>query len=253
MNENTKNQWQKLDELRKTDPRISGGYYTTEFLKTYRPDFYSEGYSFFPEFVEVAKINGEIVCRLAEPDIPDEDTPFDSDECVFKTSVGNFVSRNHGEFGGALETPGGEINGNFCDIFEAGGKIYAVDSLSHLGLASTTIYSFDRDCKYNKIFSDENLGFKARYVTDERAYILLSNRAGENPKSVLLEISENGIDAKTEFDCGFYLVFNMIVKNGKMILGVDKAVVTVDLQTKEINAYTPLSVEAEKHIIGISR
>ena len=44
----------------------------------------------------------------------------------------------------------------------------------------------------------------------------------------------------------------MIVKNGKMILGVDKAVVTVDLQTKEIKAYTPISVEAEKHIIGIS-
>lgn len=45
----------------------------------------------------------------------------------------------------------------------------------------------------------------------------------------------------------------MIVKNGKMILGVDKAVVVFNLQTKEINAYTPLSVEAEKHIIGISR
>ena len=120
-------------------------------------------------------------------------------------------------------------------------------------MASTTVYSFDRGCKYHKIFSDENLGFKARYVTDERAYILLFDRVGENPKSVLLEISENGIDAKTEFDCGFYLVFNMIVKNGKMILGVDKAVVTADLQTKEIKAYTPISVEAEKHIIGISR
>lgn len=65
------------------------------------------------------------------------------------------MSRDYGEFGGALKTPGGEINGNFCDIFEAGGKIYAVDSLSHLGLASTTIYSFDCDCKYHKIFSDE--------------------------------------------------------------------------------------------------
>lgn len=31
------NKWQKLNELRKTDPRISGGYYTTEFLKTYNP------------------------------------------------------------------------------------------------------------------------------------------------------------------------------------------------------------------------
>ena len=253
MNENTKNQWQKLDELRRTDPRISGGYYAKNFLKTYRPDFYAEGYDFFPEFVRVAEKDGEIFCRLAEPDIPDEDTPFDSDECVFKTSVGNFVSRNHGEFGGALETPGGEIDGNFCDVFELGDRVYAVDSLSHLGLASTTVYSFDRDCKYHKIFSDENLDFKARYVTDGRAYILLSDRVGENPKSVLLEISENGDMLKTEFDCDFQLVFNMLVSDGKMFLGADKAVVVFDLQTKEINAYTPLSVEAEKHIIGISR
>lgn len=247
------NKWQKLNELRKTDPRISGGYYTNEFLKTYRLDFYSEGYSFFPEFVEVAKINGEIVCRLAEPDIPDEDTPFDINECVFKTSAGTFVSRDYGEFGGALETPGGEIDGNFCDVFELGDRVYAVDSLSHLGLASTTIYSFDRGCKYHKIFSDENLGFKARYVIDERAYILLSDRVGENPKSVLLEISENGDMLKTEFDCDFPLVFNMLVSDGKMFLGADKAVVVFDLQTKEIKAYTPISVEAEKHIIGISR
>ena len=247
------NKWQKLNELRKTDPRISGGYYTTEFLKTYRPDFYSEGYGFFPEFVEVAKINGEIFCRLEEANVPDEDAPVDSDECVFKTSVGNFVSRNHGEFGGALETPGGEIDGNFCDVFELGDRVYAVDSLSHLGLASTTVYSFDRGCKYHKIFSDENLGFKARYVTDERAYILLSDCVGENPKSILLEISENGDVLKTEFDCDFPLVFNMLVSDGKILLGADKAVVVFDLQTKEINAYTPLSVEAEKNIIGISR
>lgn len=247
------NKWQKLNELRKTDPRISGGYYTTEFLKTYRPDFYSEGYSFFPEFVEVAKVNGEIICRLDEPNIPDEDTPFDSDECVLETSVGNFVSRDHGEFGGVLETPRGEINGNFCDVFELGGRVYAVDSLSHLGLVSTTVYSFDRGCKYHKIFSDEDLGFKARYVTGERAYLLLSGPVGENPKSVLLEISENGDMLKTEFDCDFQLVFNMLVSDGKILLGADKAVVVFDLQTKEINAYTPLSVEAEKYIIGISR
>lgn len=253
MNENTKNQWQKLDELRRTDPHICGGYYTKNFLKTYRPDFYAEGYDFFPEFVRVAEKDGEIFCRLEEANVPDEDAPVDSDECMLETSAGTFVSHDHGEFGGALETPGGEIDGNFCDVFELGDRVYAVDSLSHLGLASTTVYSFYRGCKYHKIFSDENLGFKARYVTNERAYILLSDCVGENPKSVLLEISENGIDAKTEFDCGFYLVFNMIVKNGKMILGVDKAVVTADLQTKEINAYTPLSVEAEKHIIGISR
>lgn len=153
---------------------------------------------------------------------------------------------------------GREIDGNFCDVFELGYRVYAVDSLSHLGLVSITIYSFDRDCKHHRVFSAENLDFKARYATGERAYILVSGSVstrsgGEKLKSILLEISENGIDAKTEFDCGFYLVFNMIVKNGKMILGVDKAVVTADLQTKEIKAYTPISVEAEKYIIGISR
>lgn len=69
----------------------------------------------------------------------------------------------------------------------------------------------------------------------------------------MLEISENGDMLKTEFDCDFPLVFNMLVSNGKMFLGMDKAVVTADLQTKEIKAYTPISVEAEKHIIGISQ
>lgn len=121
-------------------------------------------------------------------------------------------------------TPGGEIDGNFCDVFELGDRVYAVDSLSHLGLASTTIYSFDRDCKHHKIFSAENLDFKARYATGERAYILLSDRVGENPKSVLLEISENGDMLKTEFDCDSPLVFNMLVSDGKMFLGADKAV-----------------------------
>ena len=81
------------------------------------------------------------------------------------------------------------------------------------------------------------------------AYILLSNRVGENPKSVLLEISENGDVLKTEFDCDFQLVFNMLVSDGKILLGADKAVVVFDLQTKEINAYTPISVEAEENIL----
>ena len=95
-------------------------------------------------------------------------------------------------------------------------------------------------------------------MAGERAYILVSGSVstrsgGEKLKSILLEISENGDMLKTEFDCNFPLVFNMLVSDGKMFLGADKAVVVFDLQTEEINAYTPLSVEVEKHIIGISR
>lgn len=151
---------------------------------------------------------------------------------MLETSAGNFVSRDYGEFGGVLETPGGEIDGNFCDVFELGDRVYAVDSLSHLGLVSTNVYSFDRGCKYHKIFSDENLGFKARYVTDERAYIFLSDCVGENPKSVLLEISENGDMLKTEFDCDFPLVFNMLVSDGKMFLGADRRLLSLTCKQK---------------------
>jgi hypothetical protein len=95
MNENTKNQWQKLDELRRTDPHICGGYYAKNFLKTYRPDFYTEGYDFFPEFVKVAEKDGKIICRLEEAIVPDEDAPVDSDECMLETSAGTFVSRDY--------------------------------------------------------------------------------------------------------------------------------------------------------------
>lgn len=151
---------------------------------------------------------------------------------MLETSAGNFVSRDYGEFGGVLETPGGEIDGNFCDVFELGDRVYAVDSLSHLGLVSTNVYSFDRGCKYHKIFSDENLDFKARYATDERAYILLSDRVGENSKSVLLEISENGDMLKTEFDCDFPLVFNMLVSDGKMFLGADRRLLSLTCKQK---------------------
>lgn len=42
----------------------------------------------------------------------------------------------------------------------------------------------------------------------------------------------------TFYECGY-----------KMILGADKAVVVFDLQTKEINAYTPISAEAEENIL----
>lgn len=116
------NKWQKLNELRQTDPHICGGYYAKNFLKTYRPDFYAEGYDFFPEFVRVAEKDGEIFCRLEEANVPDEDAPVDSDECMLETSAGTFVSRDYGEFGGVLETPGGEINGNFCDILRQAAK-----------------------------------------------------------------------------------------------------------------------------------
>ena len=140
------------------------------------------------------------------------------------------------------------------DNEDVGDKYDGQMMLQDVKISMYTVDTHEFIAQFDAPSASMNLGylFKVRYVTDERAYILLSDHVGKNPKSVLLEISENGDMLKTEFDCDFQLVFNMLVIDGKMFLGADKAVVVFDLQTKEIKAYTPISVEAEKHIIGIS-
>ena len=71
-----------------------------------------------------------------------------------------------------------------------------------------SVYLFRLQVKNNDrlICAEKHLPVAYEHIKDERAYILLSDRVGENPKSVLLEISENGDMLKTEFDCDFPLV-----------------------------------------------
>ena len=42
---------------------------------------------------------------------------------------------------------------------------------------------------------------------------------------------------------------NRVVEDNKLIVGMDKIVAIIDLYTKEIKAYTPISIEAEKNIL----
>ena len=68
-------------------------------------------------------------------------------------------------------------------------------------------------------------------------------------KSFLYEIKDRKIINTIEFDYWFSEVKNICVDNNRLIIGMDKVVAIVDLETKEIKAYTPISVEAEKDIL----
>ena len=52
-----------------------------------------------------------------------------------------------------------------------------------------------------------------------------------------------------EFDYWFSEVKNICVDNNRLIIGMDKVVAIVNLETKEIKTYTPVSIEAEKDIL----
>lgn len=259
--------WKNVTDLRKTSATLSGGCYSRDYAYKNLPVATArrvcDSGLWIPEPVEVALGDGNaVVCRSKGAG-----APFGEKKETFETSAGLFTSRNHGRFGGRLITPKGRIYGNFVEVFECGGRICAVDSHEGDGETHLKIYKFSRGLKPVKIFESkgsenrilgEEISFKALYLRDDRAYLLASgtvmrktkNRPAEAlPRACLLEIRKGQIVAKTVFDRDFALVNNMVIRNGKMFLGMDKTVAVADLATGDVTDYTPLGVEAEFNIL----
>ena len=259
--------WKNVTDLRKTSATLSGGCYSRDYAYKNLPVAMTrrvcDNGLWIPEPVEVALgDDGAVVCRSKGAG-----AAFGENRETFETSAGLFTSRNHGRFGGRLITPKGRIYGNFVEVFECGGKIYAVDSHEGDGATHLKICKFNRGLKPVRIFEskgpqnrllDEEIAFKALYLRDDRAYLLASgtvrrktkNRPCEAlPRSYLLEIRKGQIEEKAVFDREFPLVNNMVIRNGKMFLGMDKTVAVADLETGSVTAYTPLGVEAEFNIL----
>ena len=147
-------------KLRKAPLSFSGGFYSPEFVE--QQGLKKKGciecgdrdaaLFWVPEFLEIAlREDGEIWCRL-NPDTPGRR----KEEEVFKTSKGTFLSRNDGEFGGKLLTPKRKaVRGNFVKVFEFGGRIYAVDSLTHFVTANTAIYMFSDTLEPVLLYGEE--------------------------------------------------------------------------------------------------
>jgi hypothetical protein len=262
------NVWHKVSELRKTSADISGWDYSAKFAKKHKLTNKSMSWCYgdnpstwVPEPVEVAmNSENELVYKFANS-LP----CYEKTKEKFNTAAGVFISHNRGEFGGELIAPNqNTIYGNYVEVFEAFGKIYAIDSCNHLSIGHIKIIEFTDSLEPIELYSTYNIcdgveyiSFKALFI-DESIYILASGefsseliceKSKPEDKSYLFEISKNGFNIKAEFDCGFTWVKNMIIHNNKMILGMDKVVTIVDLSTKEITTYTPISIEAEEDII----
>jgi len=261
--------WKPAAGLRETSFEISGGYYSKAYVQKQGMEGKCKSWCYIPspsawmpEFLEIAFDEaGKLVGRFAG----DSREP---QQEQFPTSAGTFISRNRGEFGGILITPAQQyLSGNFVEVFECFGKIYAIDSCNHMGMGHVKIYEFLDGLHYQEVFSSFThiqektaelvASLKALYINAEAAYILASGyvkyrllQPGDvyEDKSYLFEISPNGFACRAEFNRNFEWVKNMVVVQEKMILGMDKVIAVADLETGEVAAYTPISAEAENDI-----
>lgn len=253
-----------IDELRETI-NLCGKMYSSNFYyylygkedKLVRAKSYSNDQVislFRPEYIEIIQTkSGELNWKAVEQ-LPDHESEFD-----FHSSVGLFHSINRGEFGGKLITPKTTMHGNFGNLFEFNDKVYAIDSLNHMGVGHTRIYEFKKNANANTLFEtkfDEQLSLSSINIENNRILILISGAIlGEQgtfsnsiPYSCLFEISKNGFNKIAEFEKSFYYVNNILLLNKKLIIGMDKVVAFVDIETKEIRYFTPLTIEAENDI-----
>lgn len=253
-----------IDELRETvnlcGKMYSGNFYNNLYEKddkNVRAKSYSNNQVislFRPEYIEIIQTeSGELNWKAVEQ-LPDYKSEFD-----FHSSLGLFHSQNRGEFGGELITPKTTMHGNFGNIFEFNDKVYAIDTLNHMGIGHIRIYEFDKEINAHTLFKTtfgEWLSLSSLSIEKNRILILISgvivsekgSFSNRKPYSCLFEISENGFNKVTEFDNSFYYVNNILLKNNMLIIGMDKVVAFVDIETKEIRYFTPLTIEAENDI-----
>lgn len=262
--------WNVVSKLREVDYRLSRLGYSYAYASSNHllKNKYAEGGKphivWVHEPVEVALLNDELMCRY-KTDIKRRER-----KEVFDTFIGQFVSHDHGEFGGELITPKEVMGGNFIDIFECDGVVYGIDSCNHMGIGHTNIYAFDEKANATHIFGTkgrdlfddgirEHMAHRATYMTDDSVYILVSGECGISyprnngswqDKTYLLVINKGELKEKMEFDFELGSVQNMIVYNNQLVVGLNKVAGIIDLSTKEIKAYTGLGKGAIKNLMS---
>lgn len=212
---------------------------------------------FRAEYIEVMKSeSGELTWKAVEK-LPVQESEFD-----FNSSLGLFHSSNRGEFGGTLITPKSTLRGDFTNLFEFNGKVYAIDSLNHMGIGHTCIYEFDKELNSITLFETEcreMISLSSLQIEENRILILVSGAIlgdkgtfdGSSPCSYLFEISKDGFKKIAVLDFDFHYAYNMLLIDKELIIGMDKVVAFANIETKEIRFFTPLTIEAENDIIKV--
>lgn len=135
---------------------------------------------------------------------------------------------------------------NELSLFEFNSKVYAIDSLNHMGIGHTCIYEFDKELNVNILFETESremVSLSSLIIEESRILILVSGAIlgesgtfdGISPCSYLFEISKDGFNKIAVFDYSFHFVYNMLLIDNELIVGMDKVVAFGDIKTKEIS------------------
>lgn len=260
-------EYYKLSDARLTENKLYGESYTIDYIRkqgiTGEWWSYTQKCAWIPEFAEVIENeNGEITFLIHR-----DESPYNSYPSEFKTRKGTFVTDDRGEFGGRLILPNKkEIYGNYFLVFEHNKIVYAIDSLSHFGCLHMKIIKFEssyfftvyssRDWTFNGEF--DNISFNAIYQDKENVYILasgfnyLGNDSYHLAKLFVID-SNNNFSTVAQYNRFYGFVKNMIIRDNKMYLGLDKCVSVTDLENGEEKFYTFLSEEAEANILEANR
>lgn len=283
--------WKPVKELRKTADLLLPGCYSEEYVKrhrlldkssshTSRPGLWTKYWVPEPIFVSLDDFgqplyrSGEVGTRpqakkengweQQRTDLwPTERTK------TFETARGRFTSADSGEWGGILCTPTGCLSGNFVEVVEHAGTVYAMDSLVHWGSRHFRLIAFSDSLEPVELYPShptvdgqhqEAFSFQALFLGNDSLYVLASGAVKEKapPKaeawvsrSRLFQLRDGKIQASTTFDLSFSAVCNMIVHDHTLILGMDKVVAIVDLDTRGVETYTPISIEAERDLLTV--
>lgn len=259
----TPSEWQNILNLRKTRCNYSGWSYTYEwakankFVKPWRSESWIGGHNIsIPEPIEI-RLNEDksIDYRKIKPG-------YEKTRHNYRTKFGKFYSNDMGEFGGELITPSGvSLSGNFCQIFDYDGKVYAIDSVNHMGLGHFKLYKFSDATHYRCLYkvggwgnkrSNESLDLGAFYLATKGIYILINGNilikdddTGEilNHRSIsrLLFVSGNTVKEYLEIGEIFSDVQNIIVQDNILYVAADKILAIVDITNGKANFYTFLS------------
>ena len=235
-----------------------------------------------PEPVEVAVgEGGKFLCRF-NPNLYSKPKKEE-----FVTSLGRFVSHDNGEFGGEMILPDGEsIIGNFCEVVECGGAVYAIDSCSHMGMGHINVYAFDESLSPQLLYghgmidamlggllsvlSDDDssqgnnptsewLSFNTLCQADGSLYVISSGQTRSSKdtkwkdKSKLLQFKEGRLLQTIDFPGALPHAYSMAVHDGKLLLGFDKVAAVIEPGGMPIEVYALIDREAEEEILRNGR
>ena len=212
--------------------------------------------------IEVKKINDEIYFRT------NNDIKYTHIPKQFQTQLGLFRNHNNGEFESWIElknytepdekmrlvheTIGRNnqfLEGNFCDVFDCGKYVIAIDNQMHFGIGRLKIIKIDKElnCEilyHNEYFSNwVSLEYLGKCETDSGYNIVASGHEDTGEKqfkkiTILFKITKDGELTKTHTWNYRINSYNLVAKNECIYFGHNGIITKVNTNTGERTYFT---------------